>query len=832
MRVLLALTVLAFAACRSSVHSLDAEFREVRSLLPGEQYALALPKAEAGLSHAERSGNLADLWRFRLLKADILIGQRLAAKTLALLDGWGEPPAGPGWTEIRAHLLLLRGRACYSLNRLRESEESLSRAAAASKQAGSESLSAEVMLRQGALLVRQSKFEAARHAFQTVARTAARLHDAYQEANALGNLGYALLTESRNDEAIPWFERAIVIFTKLGAGDSVARTHGNLGICFFRLGDYDNAKLQYENAHEWFARTGNRESQQIWIGNAGNVSYDMADYAAAEAAYKRALEIARQVPSPVWIARWLNNLAATSLELGKWDAAESYNNEALENMRRLQDANWQPTALVNAARIEEGRNHLDRARELFRSALAKRAEDPGVPLDAHAGLARTYVREKRWGEAEAEFRNTLGMIEQRGAKLLKDEYKLSHLSSLIRFYRGYVDFLVANRQPERALEVAESSRSHVLEERIGSKAGAERLAAEDYRRLARQTQSVLLEYWLSPGQSYLWVITPQAIRLHTLPPASTIQPLIDSYRAVITGGRNPLEAASETGRQLSRILLAAVVEDAAKDRAAGNRFTVVQDGALYSFPLESLPSQGDSRKFWIEQATVAVAPSLNYLASRARSRSGRPTLRPTMDLLVIGEPSSSSPQYPRLEFASQEIDSITSTMSAARTATFRGDAATPGAYTGAEPGRFGFIHFAAHATANPQSPLDSAVILSGPTEKNRLLAREVMAIPLSAQLVTISACRSAGGKSYSGEGLVGFAWAFLRAGARNVIASHWDVSDRSTAQLMSGLYREISAGKEAPEALRAAQLALIHSGGAYAKPFYWAPFQVYIGSPK
>ena len=89
MRVPVALTLLVLAACRSSVPSLDAEFLEARSLLPGEQYDLALPKAEAGLSRAERSGNPAEIWRFRLLKADILIGKRLAAKTLALLDGFG-----------------------------------------------------------------------------------------------------------------------------------------------------------------------------------------------------------------------------------------------------------------------------------------------------------------------------------------------------------------------------------------------------------------------------------------------------------------------------------------------------------------------------------------------------------------------------------------------------------------------------------------------------------------------------------------------------------------------------------------------------------------------
>jgi CHAT domain-containing protein len=424
------------------------------------------------------------------------------------------------------------------------------------------------------------------------------------------------------------------------------------------------------------------------------------------------------------------------------------------------------------------------------------------------------------------------LIEQRGAKLLKDEYRLSHLSSLIRFYREYVDFLVASHQPERALEVAESSRSHVLEERTGGKAAVERHTAQDYRQLARQTRSVLIEYWLSPGQSYLWVVTPGAIRLHTLPPASAIQPLIENYRATITGGRNPLETASETGRRLALVLLRPIEEAPIESAATLARFIVVEDGVLHSFPLQSLPCPRDSRKFWIEQATVAIAPSLNYLASRARSRSGDATMHPAMDLLVIGEPSSSSAKYPHLEFAAQEISSITSTVNADKTMTLRGEAATPGSYTRAEPGRFGFIHFAAHATANPQSPLDSAVILSGPEDENRLLARDVMGVPLSAELVTISACRSAGGKIYSGEGLVGFAWAFLRAGARNVIASDWDVSDRSTAQLMSGLYHELAAGKEAPDALRAAQLALVRSGGAYAKPFYWAPFQLYVGSPR
>ena len=133
---------------------------------------------------------------------------------------------------------------------------------------------------------------------------------------------------------------------------------------------------------------------------------------------------------------------------------------------------------------------------------------------------------------------------------------------------------------------------------------------------------------------------------------------------------------------------------------------------------------------------------------------------------------------------------------------------------------------------NRESPLDSAVILtpedlSNGSKRYRLLARDVAVIALQADLVTVSACRSAGDRAVLGEGMVGFAWAFQRAGAGNVVAGLWDVNDRSTTQLMEKLYAGIRAGQPATEALRAAKLSFISEGRTYAKPYYWAPFQVY-----
>jgi CHAT domain-containing protein len=139
------------------------------------------------------------------------------------------------------------------------------------------------------------------------------------------------------------------------------------------------------------------------------------------------------------------------------------------------------------------------------------------------------------------------------------------------------------------------------------------------------------------------------------------------------------------------------------------------------------------------------------------------------------------------------------------------------------------IHFTTHAAANTESPLDSAVILSGPPDGFRLYARDVAGLPLGAELVTVSACRSAGERAYSGEGLVGFAWAFLRAGSRRVVAGLWDVDDRSTAGLMDAFYGRLAAGERPARALRLAKLSML--GGEFAQPYYWGPFQIFTVSP-
>jgi CHAT domain-containing protein len=63
-----------------------------------------------------------------------------------------------------------------------------------------------------------------------------------------------------------------------------------------------------------------------------------------------------------------------------------------------------------------------------------------------------------------------------------------------------------------------------------------------------------------------------------------------------------------------------------------------------------------------------------------------------------------------------------------------------------------------------------------------------------------------------------------------VVAGLWDVSDTSTEALMDRFYAGIASGGDPVSALRSAKLALLKGDMRFRKPFYWAPFQAYIGS--
>jgi CHAT domain-containing protein len=797
------------AAC--GPQTLEQSLSECRVHLRQGDAREALETAERARRYWGASPSTESGWQVRLALADALIAAGEPARALEVLT----PSAVKGSARIAAARLMHQGWAQSRLGHYPEALDLLGRALAAVPP-GDTGLRAEIELRRVPILARlgfsKEGDEAGRRAVALARATA----DPYILAAALGNFGMTRLEAFREDEALPLFEEGLVFAQRAGARRFTAGLQVNLGRCYYGLGDFDRAVALLSSAERTSTELHDPHRAQVALGVLGDAHAELrGDLRSAAAYYRRALALARRGGDAYQIASQLRNLADLSLETGDLDAARQYQRQCAGVVSRNSLPEVAAWNLLVSARIAaaEGDSGAEAA---YRGALAEasRRSYTQIAWSARAGLAEVLAG-SRPAQARAEFETALRDVERTRSNLAREGWKLTFQERFTRFYRAYIDFLMAQGDRERALEIAEASRARLLAQKLRLDTEAlDIVPAGRLRQLARSSGAVLVSYWLAPKKSYVWVVTPRGIESAELPGEAEITPLVGSYAAAIEGGRDPLATANAAGERLAALLLAPL-------RNKGSRFVVVPVGALHRLILESLPAAPG--RYWIEDATVVLAPSLALLSDRPAAAPGRERM------LLIGNPEQPAPEYPPLPAGAEEFAAIRKHF---QPEVHEGAAAHPGAYLEARPERFSLIHLSAHAVANRQAPLESAVILSRRDDRFKLYAREVIEIPIRARLVTISACRSAGARVYSGEGLVGFTWAFLRSGAQNVVAGLWDVNDASSARLMGEVYANIAAGQSPSQALRGAKMALLQSGSAWRKPFYWAPFQIFSRIPK
>jgi CHAT domain-containing protein len=128
-----------------------------------------------------------------------------------------------------------------------------------------------------------------------------------------------------------------------------------------------------------------------------------------------------------------------------------------------------------------------------------------------------------------------------------------------------------------------------------------------------------------------------------------------------------------------------------------------------------------------------------------------------------------------------------------------------------------FIHIATHGFFRRDNPIFSSIRLGD----SHLSLFELYQLPLTAELVTLSGCSTGLNVVVGGDELVGLMRGLLYAGAQGILASLWDVHDRSTAEFMTAFYQRLQQKASKAEALRAAMAELRES---YPHPYHWAPF--------
>jgi CHAT domain-containing protein/tetratricopeptide (TPR) repeat protein len=820
-RALMVVALLALAAgCAPSAAELARLHDEAQVALRQGRLNEAVALAERGASRAEAAEDPVRAWEFRLLGADAHASLLELPAAMTVLEA--PVPAEPAFARVRAQQKLLLAHVTVSRGDLKRGGPLVDEVMPLT--AGYPELAIQAGLLQAQVLYRTGRAAAADVVLDGLRTLAAQQDDEWWQALVLNTSGMGLVTRSRFDEALAYF-RQVIGLSRVEGTSVHAAAMNNAAMMLSRLGQFEQALPLHQRAVA-FQKTARRQDYLQALGELGSTHFLKGEVALGMAAWKDALRIAAEAQLADEAGLWARNLAGAAAQEGDWDEAERYNAEA---------SRWRPDAtgsrrafaLLTTAQIAAGRGRRDEARRIYGEALAAAADVPAVQWTAHDGLARVAAAEGQPAEAAREFELALTTIERTRSSVLTTDNRISLTSRLIAFYRAYVDFLLTEGLFDRALEVADSSRGRVLAERQGVSSSGPRVTVASLRRLARQTNTTMVFYWLGPEGSWAWTVSAGGIATTPLPPGPEIAGWVTAHQAAIQNAlADPLAGTDTPGDAL----YARVVAPVARTVPRGGSVVIVPDGALHRLNFETLPVPGTPKHYWIEDVVVQMAPSLSMLRPRppARTAGASVPLSQTArgrSLLLVGNPTPRAPEFPALSYAAAEMDAVTKHFPGGAVTTVAGAEATPDGFRAAHPENFSVIHFTSHAVANIEAPLDSAVILSGPDRSYKLYARDVAALPLTADLVTVSACRSAGERAYAGEGLVGFAWAFLRAGSNRVVAGLWDVDDRSTATLMDTTYAGIAAGRPPAMALRDAKLALMKSG--FPRPYYWAPFQMF-----
>ena len=761
-------------------------------------------------------------WRFRILHARILLSQSQPKDALALLKD--DLPHSLLSSDLAIRRTLYQGTSYRYLQQTNQAEQKLVEAEQLAALLHSSYL-CDVLIARAQLQVDQEQYAAAEENLNR-AVALAREHGVLElEASAQADLARVSAKMERLDEAVDRNQKALASARVLKMSALEATILGNLGWAYFTLGDYQNALLFFKQGAEASERTGLSGYSAYWYTGVANSYFALRRYAEAEELAKRTLDRAKKLDDPETITTCLTSLAELSLRAGKLDDAEKYNHEAVQLEQQGLDHFGVRESTLVSGRIETGRKHFAEAERLFHQVSQDPAAETALKWEVHARLAELYDAENQPDRAEQEFRRSIETITAARDSIDLNDSRLSYLSGGIDFYNDYVDFLVRRNRPLDALRIAETSRARMLLEGLSldQKSSSRAIPVVQPQQLAKRLHATLLFYWVGQDHSYLWAITSVKSQCFEIPKASDLEPLAASYSKTIHDLRDPRGPGSAQGRQLYTML----VEPAQQLLPKDGRLILLMDPSLSALNFETLVVPGPSPHFWIEDVTLSSASSLTLLSSaEARPRSKE------NNLLLVGntEPVEAFPALPK---APEEMHRVESFFPAAKRAVLEGKQATPEAFLSSHPERYAYLHFVTHGTASITRPLDSAVILSKSGDSYKLYARDILQHPLSADLVTISACEGAGGRAYSGEGLIGLSWAFLRAGAHNVVGALWEVNDSAAPQIMDIFYSEMSKGKDPASALRTAKLALLHSQDpeiVFKKPFYWAPFQLYIGS--
>ncbi len=744
---------------------------------------------------------------------------------------------------------------------------------------------ADILNNSGLFLLVLGRPEEAIRQLESALPLAQEVGSASVEAAILNNTAEAYFTLGQYDKAVEVFRRAGEPVARLNLPRRTARHLFMTAEAQFENGDRAGAERGMMTAVGLYEQSGDRAGMAAAYGLLGRMYRASGDSDRALELLARAQPLLHEVQNRLVESRVLTAWAEIEIDRGEIDAALARLDASLEVARLVGNPQLIQQALFQRARALQKKDRSADAIAAIAAAvdgvesMRTRLVKPELRT-SYLTTVRSYFDLyvdllQRQGSVGAAFE----VSERARARTLLDGLA----ESASKISRGVDPALLARqRLVQDRLNAKESYRAQVALA-DGDKSGRAVAAGRDVAQLLDQwtelrariratspgysalhqpepvsvsrvqtslldAATALVEYHLGRDRSYVWVIDRQSITAHDLPAAAAIDPLARRYHELLSREAGQLTTA---GRQkaeqeitaLGRRLAAAIWKPI-ESRVRGKRLLVVADGALQYLPFAALPaSSGEPVLARHEIVYLPSASVLETLRSESRPVSAGVTAAVFADPVFskndarfAGARDTAAPArtrasdggvYGRLHFSRREAEAIAA--AAPGTLQALDFSASKSAVTTRDLRKYRILHFATHGSLNTEHPELSGLVFSlvdraGKPVDGFLRLHEIYNLDLDADLVVLSACRTALGKEVHGEGLIGLTRGFMYAGASRVVSSVWNVDDRASALLMSRFYAAMLTKRMPPAAaLRDAQLSMLRDP-RWANPHNWAAF--------
>jgi len=675
----------------------------------------------------------------------------------------------------------------------------------------------------------------ARDAFRSLGNVSEQGHSEYA-------LGIALEHLERTGESWSAFQRALPLFERSGEARFVAFTLEHLGLLRLSTGSPDQARELFQQSLERLEANGDKRSAARQEVNLARILVASGHPAEAIPSLATSRAKVHAIGDRSLEAVCLTELARAELAAGRLLDARRHAIEALQLTEELRGSISGPSARATYAAGVHDRYEL-----LAGVLMSLHSREPRAGWDAAALEASESARARALLEVLTAARVDIERDVDPG--LRSEERALEERTGRAR--EALVEVLGRQHRPaeadaiERQLESLRAERESLQERmrasspRYAALAPARPLSVKEIRSEVLDDSSALVEYLVGERQSFVWVVSRSGLRSAVLPGRRVIERAVTAVHRRWSNA-DAVDDGAGQARALSRMVLGPVAD------ALGPRtLVVVADGALQQIPFAALPRPGQSQPL-IERHTVVSSPSASVLHALGTARPGS-AAGPELAILadpVLGTAGRSLPgaasllrsmedtglrSLEPLQWTRREADAIAARLPAGLVVRALGPDASRAMAMGPDVARARIIHFATHALLDVKRPELSGIVLSDGDASGRpgpgfLSLADISGMRLSAELVVLSACRTALGKDVRGEGLVGLTRGFMDAGARRVVGSLWSVPDAPTAALMSRFYALLLDERQSPaEALRGAQLSLRRQR-RFSAPEAWAGF--------